>query len=378
MTTIDRIDIDQQSLRILVATHAPLSLEFGAGQMAINLGEAFTSQGHDVTLWSPCPLPPNNWSVFHFLQQIRAARKKIDAFLDGKDQFDLIDCPSIYITDRVMKSGTVIISRSVQPEILYLINDFLDVTSFTNLLKKPLHALDICCYFFYLIQGWHKVDGILCLGRLEIEWMLNKFPWLEGKLNFYPNALASNEQESLTKIRLQRQQLDQNSIDFLWIGRWASHKGNIDLINFMIERTKIRPHDSLTIAGCGHNIEKDIPSQLIESGQIKIIPTFVRQDICLLLSEHQVGLFTSKVEGWGLVLNEMLESGMTVYASPAGGVPDLQSYFPMMLRTFPPELDISIANHENCDWDQYYQRFSWRSIAENYLKIYDLLAMTNN
>lgn len=46
-----------QSIRLLIVTHAPLSAETGAGQVAINLAEAFRSQGHDVTLWTPHPLP---------------------------------------------------------------------------------------------------------------------------------------------------------------------------------------------------------------------------------------------------------------------------------------------------------------------------------
>lgn len=39
---------------------------------------------------------------------------------------------------------------------------------------------------------------------------------------------------------------------------------------------------------------------------------------------YDAGLFTSEAEGWGLSLNEMLESDMPVFATEVGGVRDLR------------------------------------------------------
>lgn len=365
----DRIN-SERSRRILIATHAPLSLEFGAGQMAINLAEAFRNQGHDVTTWSSFPLPSRDLNVLHWLQDVSNARKKIDLFLASEEPFDTIDCPAIYISKKVVFSSTNVIARSVQPDILYLLTDLIEVRSLSNFFKKPLHFLDICCYIFFLVQGWHRATKVLCLGSLELQWMKQTFSLLDNKLNSYVNTIASTEQELLSKIRAQRHQGSLDSTKFLWIGRWVTHKGTRDLIDFIIDRVKLKPNDSFTIAGCGFEAKKHIPIQLIESAQVKIIPTFAREDLYSLLAEHDVGLFTSKVEGWGLVLNEMLESGMTVYGSSAGGVPELHYCLPDLLRTFPPPLEISLPNPESCDWEKYYSRFTWQSIAERYLKIY--------
>ena len=44
-------------MRILVVIDVPLSKDLGAAQMAINLTEALQVAGHEVTLWTPHPIP---------------------------------------------------------------------------------------------------------------------------------------------------------------------------------------------------------------------------------------------------------------------------------------------------------------------------------
>ena len=357
----------KKSLRILIVTHAPLSKELGAGQVAINLADAFRMHGHSVRLWSPHPILTGKFNILPSLQNITGAREKIDRFLDGEDTFDIIDAPSVFISKRVLKYGTVVVSRSVQPQILYMIHDLMKIKNLRNLFRKPFDFLDICVHLFYLIQGYQRSSSIFCLGSLELKWTKKKLPWFNKKVNCYLNALAADEQNSLKKIRENRNHVTPSSVKFLWIGRWSSHKGTTDLVTFIVERAKAKPDDSFTIAGCGSDVQKYIPGKLIESGQVKIISKFDRKDLFFLLSDHDIGLFTSKLEGWGLVLNEMLESGMPVYASNAGGVPDLQDYFSGIIRPFPPPLNISLQNPDNCNWDKYYEQFSWNNIAKRYL-----------
>ncbi len=358
-----------KSIRILIVTHASLSAELGAGQMAINLAEAFREQGHDVTLWSPQPLDPDtNW-----WQSVQQMRLKLDRFIETQKQFDLIDTPGILITRKVSKSALVV-ARSVQPDILYLIHSLSDgiEISFKGIIKLVFVYLYSIYRAFLILQGWRRSRYILCLGSLEIQWMKKWFPWWRDKLFFYVNALSKADGEALAQVRLHRKLPSEDRIKFIWIGRWASHKGTDILLDFITQWTGLRPQDTFTIAGCGIEVEQDCPHELLESGKLKIIPSFERKLLCSLLASHDVGLFTSKVEGWGLVLNEMLESGMMVFATRSGGVPDLQPLFKEMLRHFPPPLQP--INHVSIDSinlsrENYYNRFSWETIAENYLKL---------
>ncbi|MBF2066610.1 MAG: glycosyltransferase family 4 protein [Calothrix sp. C42_A2020_038] len=357
-----------QSLRILIITHAPLSPKYGASQMAINLAKVFQEQGHDVTLWSPLPLPPET----KWWQSTQQMRSKVDAFIESQKPFDIIDIPPIFITQRVSQSALVV-ARSVQPDILYIAESFTNckIKNIKDIVRIPLSNLYSLFQVSLILQGWKRAKYILCLGSLELQWMKKWFPWWRSKLIYYVNALSKEEQEALTQIRLHRRQNhSQGSIKFLWIGRWVSHKGTTQMLNFIKKRTASHPQDTFTIAGCGTEAEKDVPIELIRAGVIKIVHSFERSQLYTLLANHDVGLFTSKVEGWGLVLNEMLESGMQVYATPVGGVQDLQSFFKETLKPFPPPLQLMTnfsINSQN--FEDYYKIFTWSEIAKSYINL---------
>jgi glycosyltransferase involved in cell wall biosynthesis len=332
--------------------------------MAINLAEALRAQGHDVTLWSPHPLPPQT----RWWQSVQQMRSKLDAFIATQKRFDVIDSPAMFITRQVSKSALVV-ARSVQPDILYLahsLNNPLE-RSLKGIVRLPFSYFYSLYQVFLLLQGWKRANYILCLGRLELHWMKKWFPWWRGKLIYYVNALAKADQEALAKVRLHRQKHSGEGIRFLWIGRWTVHKGTTELLDFIVKRAASHPQDTFTIAGCGTEAEKDSPLDLLRSDRLKILPSFERSQLCSLLANHNVGLFTSRVEGWGLVLNEMLESGMPVFATPVGGVPDLQPFFKTLIP-FPPPLQLmpDILNRTTAIED-YYRTFTWEGIAENYV-----------
>ncbi|MEH2385331.1 MAG: glycosyltransferase family 4 protein [Nostoc sp.] len=335
--------------------------------MAINLAEALRLKGHDVTLWSPHSMP-NLTRWWQGLQSIQLMRSKLDAFIATQERFDIIDTSAHLITKRVAQSGLVV-ARSVQPQILYILSDLKDKpeTSLKEIILLPFDYLFFITVVFLLMQGWQRSKYIFCLGSLELEWMKKWFPWWRSKLIFYVNALSKADQVELTNIRLNRKKHESEGIRFLWIGRWTAHKGIHELVDFIIQRAASHPEDTFTIAGCGTNAEKDFSPELIQSGRLKILPSFERNQLYSLLANHDAGLFTSKVEGWGLVLNEMLESGMPVFAKPAGGVTDLQEFF-KILMTFPPppQLMLDIIS-SYIDVDDYYRRYSWETIAENYI-----------
>lgn len=354
-----------QSIRILIVTHAPLSAELGAGQMALNLAEALRAQGHDVTLWSPYPLP----SQTKWWQSTQQMRSKLDAFIETQKPFDVIDNVTVLVTKRVSKSA-VVVARSVQPDILYLahsLNSWRE-RSIREIFKLPFSYLYTLFKVFLLLQGWQRAKYILCLGSLELKWMKKWFPWWKNKIFSYVNALSTADQEALAKVRINRQKYLEDSIRFLWIGRWVSHKGITELLDFIVERAALRPQDTFTIAGCGTDAEKDCPPQLLQLGRLKILPSFERSQLYSLLASHDAGLFTSRVEGWGLVLNEMLESGMSVFATPVGGVPDLQPCFKDMLKPFPPLLQpMTDVLTTSTTLEDYYRTFTWEEIAETYI-----------
>jgi len=353
--------------RILIATHSHLSAEFGAGQMAINLAEALRAVGHDVTLWSPQPMPKGTkW--WQSLQQMRA---KLDEFVEAEGPFDVIDCSATFITRRVQKSAFVV-ARSTQPEILYLVDGIIAFTrsqaNIKNLARIVATQLYTLFHLYLVLQGWRRANYILCLGTFELQWMRRRFPWWRNKIASYMNALSGSDQEALATIRNKRKPASSGSLRFLWIGRWTSHKGTDVLIDFINAWSSHRPQDSFTIAGCGTEAKKDCPAGLLKSGRIRIVPSFDREELYSLLAGHDVGLFTSRVEGWGLSLNEMLESGMNVFATAAGATLDLQPFF-NSLRPFPPPSNFELGGQKSEIGIIYYETFSWAEIAQKYVTL---------
>jgi glycosyltransferase involved in cell wall biosynthesis len=351
-----------KALRILIITHSPLLAELGASQVAMNLGEALKELGHEVIVWSPQPLPPHT----KWWQTLRHLRAKVDTFIHSQEAFDLIDSPATLITPQMCQSA-VVVARSTQPDILYLVSDF--VMPFTwnlrQLIRLIFNDIFILYHMYLVLQGWRRANCILCLGTLEFQWMKKWFPFWSYKILMYFNSLSRADQATLVKVCRQRQPHSIDQRRFLWIGRWASHKGTDVLLAFINKWLKQRPQDIFTIAGCGSNAEKDCPADLLQSGRLKIIPQFERKELYELLANHDIGLFTSKVEGWGLSLNEMLESGMPVFATEAGGTRDLRVFF-KVLRPFPPPDGFIIDSKEIQVTIEYVKNFNWTQIAKTY------------
>jgi glycosyltransferase involved in cell wall biosynthesis len=351
-------------MRILLVSHPPLVAEAGASQTTVTLATALRERGHDALAWSPEPLPADT----HWWNLRRRQRCSLEGFVAAHGPFDVIDTPPTTASRSLDRAGCLVV-RSIQPELLYLA----DALS-ADLRRHPsprslLHALVGGPQAASIVAGWRRARLILCLGNCELAWMQRRFPCWAAKLRTYFAAPIPDERPTLLALRFQRAvRAESHGVRFLWIGRWASHKGLQALLDFFRERSLAFPADTLTIAGCGATAEREIPKAWLISGRVQLIPHFSRSELPALLARHDAGLFTSVVEGWGLSLNEMLESGMPVFATEAGAVADLRPYFPVSLHSFPPPAQARFepVHLEDLEANGYLRRFSWTEIARRY------------
>lgn len=361
-------------LRILIATNAPLESCFGAGQVAINLSQAFRDLGHEVILWSPVgyEIESTVWvqKIFPQFGKFFQNRAKLNSFLRSQAEFDIVDISNNLITDKACRAAPVVVARSVQPSLLYLWEgikgEMLSRVGIKRIMTSIVAGLVIA---IFTIISWARATHIFCLGTSELNWMSYNFPWFKEKLFVHFNTISESEQSKLKIIRDKRK-LDKSikGIRFLWIGRWDHHKGTENLLNFMRNRLHQNSYDNFTIAGCGEIAIENYLKDINASNRVDILPKFNRDCLIDLLEIHDVGLFTSNVEGWGLVLNEMLESGMTVFATKSGGVLDLISTFPNLLHEFPPANSFSKEDIATLPFPgSYYENFTWNEIARKYL-----------
>jgi len=351
-------------VRVLVVTHAPLAPELGAAQLALNLAAALRERGHDAVAWSPEPLPTAArwWNIW------RWQRRRLEEHLAASPPFDLVDCPAVSISARVAAAAPTV-ARSVQPELRYLATGLRGRLARLprGAIKLPFEILHEARVSAAILAGWRRARAILCLGSHERRWMTRRLPWTRDKLGLYVVAPRASEQTELAAIRAHRSALQRAGVRFLWIGRWVPQKGTCLLLRFVVDRAAERPDDRFTIAGCGPGAARDFPPELVASGRVRLLPYFSRPELIQLLASHDVGLFTSVVEGWAITLNEMLESGMPVYATDAGGVEDLQPFFPCSLRPFPPPaMHEQAAPADEPTASGYYETFTWNRIALRY------------
>ena len=262
--------------------------------------------------------------------------------------------------------GLRVVARSVQPDLRYVWCDLTARPWFRRISPKRI----VAAVFGFLwcarvMAGWSRADAILCLGADEHRWMRQRFPWWREKLGSYISAPDAADRIALIELRRGRSPVSGRR--YLWIGRWVHHKGIGDLVDFIRKVTSGDVESTFTLAGCGDEALQAFPEALLKSGRVKVIADFDRARLMQLLREHDIGLFTSIVEGWGLSLHEMLESGMTVYATPTGAAIDLASHFEDQLLPFPPRgLPRAVAREMS---GRYLQDFTWDRIATDYLAL---------
>ena len=353
-------------MRILFAVLSPISAELGAAQMALNLARALRALGTEVVVWTPHPIPPE----VRWWRRMAWVRRKIAEYAKQDGKFDVVDVPAVAVT-RSLTQQCMVVSRNVQPELLYFWIELRYAGRARPVSLAAWIATAILNVYFagLVLAGWSRARHILCLGSLDYMWMTRWFPWWRGKLDVYINAVGDNERKALAEVRRNRTPPSAPGTRFLWLGRWAAHKGPDVLRDFLKQRLEKHPEDRITIAGCGQDAAKHLPASLLRDGAVHIVPKYERQDLPKLLADHDAGLFTSRVEGWGLTLQEMLESGMPVYATNAGAVADLRTEFLDLLREFPPGFGERIGDPDPSPVSQsYLSHCSWTAIAADYLE----------
>jgi len=350
-------------LRILIVSHPPLNRGAGAAQTALDFRNALAERGHDAVAWSPEPLAPGRLGWNHWLLQ----RLALERFLAAAASFDVIDVPPISISTVVQDAAPLVVGRSIQPDFLYLRSSLR--TAWSQGLRRVPRAV---VYWLASIPlraalgaGWRRAGLALCLGSRELEWMRDKFPGLRRRLHSYYTAPSPGERPSLRAVAAARRpQPNQAPLRWLWIGRWVSHKGVAELKRLLQQRMQ-ETSDCVTVAGCGNVPHGELDASWQATGRLQVIPSFVRSELPALLAAHDAGLFTSEVEGWGLSVQEMLESGMPVFATDAGCAPDVAPHVVRGLHPLPPPVKLAGGLAVEL-MESYWECFDWGRIASEY------------
>lgn len=352
-------------MKLILGSTVPLDTRLGAAQTCISLAESIRELGHDVKIFEP----PSRVDRYPWMFHLRARRQEFARFVRQHEPVDLIDSVSWMMSPALRSSASNLVVRSIQPDLAYLSYGASPGSSFSlRRLPVQLHDWDVR----RLIElGWRSASRILALGTAELSAMTASHPQLAPRLKTY-FAAPSTEDRRLYRLVAAGRKSHRTAIGqarILWIGRWARHKGTALLIEFLRTFLPGNPGTRVTLAGTGSAALPELDQAWLKSGQIKVIARFERSELAGILAAHDAGIFTSGVEGWGLSIQEMLESGMPVYATRAGACQDLEGWFPNQLRVFPPRADEALpAQDTEATFARYAEYFDWAAIAERYLR----------
>jgi glycosyltransferase involved in cell wall biosynthesis len=337
----------------------------GVAQLQRGLAHGLRCLGHDVDLLGVVP-PPGLPARHHR----RFGLEAIGRHLLARPRYDVVDVPPP-LARRSRATGRLVV-RSTQPELRYLAIEARHelARAASGSLRSLVFLPQLVRRRFFVLEGWRAADRLLCLGSLEFDWMRRRFPELAPRLRAYEIAPGEGDRRALAAVRAGRESSAAHArgLGLLWIGRWSAHKGTAGLVRYARERLAARPADRLTIAGCGEAPSLEWASMF--GGRVALRPAFGRAELPALLAGHDLGLFTSEAEGWGLSLQEMLESGLPVLATREGAVPELEPYFPGAIGAFPQPPGAALPT--GCaPAPGYEERFSWGPIARRYLAAID-------
>jgi glycosyltransferase involved in cell wall biosynthesis len=343
----------------------PLAPELGAVQLALSLAAALTRRGHQVALWSTDEEPPP--AGLRAREATAWRRRRVLERAAREPHLDAVDAPPLLV-GRALAQRWPVVARSVQPDLRYFA-----AALPTILARSPRHPRSTIAglllelrHQLQALAGVRRSALLLCLGSAEERWWRRRAPWLQRRLGHLVTAPAPRDRERLAAVRDRRRPPRGPGVRYLWLGRWSPHKGAARLVRFLEQHCATHPADTCTVAGGGEEPAGALAG-LAAAGRVRVVPRFSREELPELLLAHDAGLFTSTAEGWGLSLSEMLESGMPVFATREGAVPDLEPFFPELLRPFPPVDPAAALSHAgDPPGPGYDERFSWEAIARDY------------
>jgi len=361
------LTLQDLSRRVLFLVWGSIEREQGASQIALSLCDALIAAGQKSEVQG---LGGSSGSS-RVLAPLSRGRRASTTMALSAGALDAVDLPAQFVTPALARM-TKVVARSVQPEHGY-------VTSMRSgqrklaiwHVRRLVHRFHEQRVLKGIERGRRIAHRILCLGTAELEEVVRRQPDLKRKAAAYV-AAPSEKERALLRLVAQARRIQSRrteNADYLWIGRWAAHKGTHRVIRFVAEFLRTHPGASLTIAGAGDLADHPVVSWLAREDRVRVVPRYNREELPCLLKEHDAGLFTSEIEGWGLSLQEMLESGLPVFATRTGAFQDLAPWFPSQLREFPPEEGALLPESESVEaFSRYAARFNWQQIAADYLR----------
>ena len=127
--------------------------------------------------------------------------------------------------------------------------------------------------------------------------------------------------QSILPSQVKVQANDQRLPSLLWLKAAAVRGGVFDILDALSDRELAGRFAGLTIAGFDGPVRSEVERRGSDLGlAIRTLGPLSRKQVLQELVSHDIGVFASRQEAFGLGAREFAAAGMTVVASDAGGI----------------------------------------------------------
>jgi glycosyltransferase involved in cell wall biosynthesis len=306
-------------VRILLAGDYPADPQLGSTKVLLKLQEEFRAQGHacDVLLADDLPLAPSNPYLRQAFGPI-AALIAVTRMSSTRGTYDVIDVASaeglwIALGRPVVLGDAVVISRSNGLEHLNYRRMLDDHAA--GLLRKPwtrrlYHPL---VRLTQVAGAARAADRLLLLNDVDRAFAVGRRWKGEDAIDVVPHGVSSRFLENPPS------DAEPRGAGILFCGSWTGVKGVHDLVQAFTHLARTGPGARLTVLG-GGTAEADIraafPSDVQRS--LSVRPRVSEEAVMAAYREHDVLVWPSTYEGFGMVVIEAMSQRLPVVATPVG------------------------------------------------------------
>lgn len=316
----------QQTRRILFCSHLPVTKTFGAPKVLAEAAEAMGRHGWDCTLLGPEDFrraePSSGKSFGWFGQALRSYLIKYASDFDVIE-YDHVDLP---YPRGEFAAETLMVARSV-----LLLHHLLKIRiphgptlhqRLGSLIRTPLERRKHRTWVVAAQRTVQEADLVNVANEHDrrelVEWGIGR-----SKIVVIPYGIGSDRRAEFEAVS--EAPPGQPRVGF--VGTFDYRKGAREMHRIFSRIFDAVPEVEFKLLGTAGMFEKveevlaHFPKVL--RPRIHVVPRFIPEELPLLLSDCSVGVFPSRLEGFGIGVLEMLAAAVPVIAYDAPGPPEM-------------------------------------------------------
>jgi glycosyltransferase involved in cell wall biosynthesis len=315
------VSTDAERLRILLTVHHVLDVDSGAPGATHRLADEYRKLGHDVAIFSLDDLPPRlpvkaKELLFPLFVafRIRSAQKS--------EPLHIVDASTgdAWLWSLFRRRGTgrpLLVTRSHGLEHMAHFQRLeesrrghLHLSWKYPLYRGGLHLAEVSC-------SLRRADLVLLLNRQDRAYATDRLAVDLRRIRLVAHGLP----DEFIGLPLEPTPLERGSeIAIAQIGTYDVYKGTRYSARALMSTLESHPEARVSFLGAGCPTERvlsDFPASF--HSRIRVVPRYQRSRLPALLAGHQIKLFPTLSEGFGLALLEAMACGLAPVVTSTPG-----------------------------------------------------------